>query len=289
MDNIKVGVVILAWNHKKDTLECLDSMLRSVEISPIIIVVDNGSTDGTLETIEMLNEKRVKVLRSEKNLGVSGGYNLGLSYCFNMNCDYILITNNDVLFDKFMLNELVKFASKQTDVGIVIPKIYHYFMKNKIWMIGARWRKFPPTLKMIGYNENDSNKYKLPIQLEYVPSCCYLISRNVIDKIGYFDEGYFFYFDDWDYSLRVRNAGFSIWLNPAAIAWHKVSISTQKQPKPYIWWKQMGYSASRFYKKHCSKYEQLFGLSWLVIREFIKLHPIMAIGILLGIVKERTK
>lgn len=66
MDNIKIGVVILAWNHKKDTLECLDSMLRSVEISPIIVVVDNGSTDGTFETIEMLNEKRVKVVRSEK-------------------------------------------------------------------------------------------------------------------------------------------------------------------------------------------------------------------------------
>lgn len=290
MTNPKIGVVILAWNHLNDTLECLESLCNSEGVNPFLVVVDNGSTDNTSEVVQKLyKEKNTKVIRSEKNLGIAGGYNLGLRYLFDLEYDYILITNNDVIVEKSMLSELTAFALDRPKVGIVSPKIFHYDAREKIWMVGARWRRFPPTLKMLAYNKCDSAQYQQPIELDYVPSCCYLLSHEVLEQVGYFDENYFFYFDDWDYSKRVRDKGFEIWMNPSAIAWHKISISTQKQDKPYFWWKQMGYSASRFYKRYCSKYEQIIGLGWIVIREVIKLKPTRAFGILQGITEERKE
>jgi GT2 family glycosyltransferase len=290
MANIDVGVVILAWNHLNDTLECLESLRKSEKVNPFLVVVDNGSTDGTFETIYSLyKENKVKVIRSERNLGIAGGYNLGLNYLVDLGYDYILITNNDVVVEKHMLFNLISFALRYENAGIVSPKVYHYFDKGKIWMIGARWRRFPPTLKMIAHNVEDSAQYHKPMELDYVPSCCYLLLKDVINKVGFFDESYFFYFDDWDYSKRVRDKGFKIWMNPIAVAWHKVSISTQKQRKPYFWWKQMGYSASRFYRRYCSKHNQILGLGWMVAREILKLEPVRALAILNGVIEERNK
>jgi GT2 family glycosyltransferase len=285
----KISVVILAWNQLNETLECIESITASCGIFPYIILVDNGSTDDTSSVILSHYGSLVKVIRSNINLGVSKGYNLGIKHALELGSDYIIITNNDVIFDPCMMLNLINFANRDSKIGIVSPLILNYYNPKKIWMIGARWRKFPPTLKMIAYNETLNNNYKKPMELHYVPSCCYLITRNAISDAGLYDEGYFIYFDDWDYSVRIRQAGYTIWLCPNAIALHKISFSTKKQHKPYKWWRQMGFSASRYYRKHHGKVEQIFGLGWMMTREIIKLNPIEAINFFLGITDEIIK
>jgi GT2 family glycosyltransferase len=265
-----VYVVVLGWNHVDDTIECLDSMVKS-DYHPLrFILVDNGSEDNTVQAVRE-RFPNVDILHSDTNLGVSGGYNIGMEYAYHQGADYILIANNDISADALMIRELVAELDNHPEVGIGMPKIFHYYGdRNRLWCTGAYWRKFPPTVKMLGTNAKNSQKYSNPQDLEFVPSCCLLLRRDLIKRIGYFDTGYFFYNDDWDYSARSRKAGYSIRFVPKAILWHKVSISTQKSEKISKWWNYLGRSTVRFYRMHKKPWQLRMFIIWFVIRESIK-------------------
>lgn len=284
-----VYAVILAWNHVEDTIECIESLLKSEYKSLQLVLVDNASTD---HTTEIIREKypSVEILCSEKNLGVGGGYNLGMEYALNKKADYILIANNDIAVDPGMIRSLVKDLDDNPQAGIGMPKIYHYYgARNRLWCIGARWRKFPPTVKMIGTNVKDGSRYANPHELEYVPSCCLLLRREMIEHIGYFDTGYFFYNDDWDYSIRCRQAGFTIRFVPTATMLHKVSVSTQKSHKPAQWWNYLGRSTVRFYQKYAGNWQLSIFIAWFVIREMLKGKPGRVRPFLAGVRIEQKK
>jgi len=284
----KITVVVLAWNHFDDTRECLQSLLASEGVNPQVLVVDNGSSDGTSQKVRA-EFPGVEILRSETNLGVSGGYNLGIRRAMQAGADYILIANNDIAVDPGMLLGLVQRLQADPGAGIAMPKIYHYYGdRTRVWTIGARWRSFPPTVKLMAYNAPDRPAYQVLRRIEYAPSCCYLLRRQVVERVGLFDEGYFFYFDDWDYSARVNRAGYTIWLAPGAKMWHKVSLSTQKSDKPFQWWQYMGRSAYRFYSKYCSKPQLVLFSAWFFIREAVKLKPLRSLAYLQGVFQEKS-
>ncbi|MGB9872408.1 MAG: glycosyltransferase family 2 protein [Anaerolineae bacterium] len=268
-----VYVVVLAWNQKEMTVECIRSLLASQYSNMRLLVVDNGSTDGTSETL-WGQFPQIEIVRSPINRGIAGGYNIGLEYALAHGAEYILVSNNDIIAEQTMLRFLVEALESIPKAGIGLPKIYHYFGdKSRLWCTGAYWRKFPPSIKMMGVNAKDSQRFSKLREIEYAPSCCLLIRRNVLETIGYFDTGYFFYYDDWDFSARARKAGYSIWFIPQAKIWHKVSMSTQKSRRPERWWYILGRSTVRYYLRHSTS--QMLGLylTWFVIREFIKLKP----------------
>lgn len=255
------------------TLECLESFLRSDYDNAHYIVVDNGSTDGTEEAVRK-GFPDVKLVVAEKNLGVAGGYNLGIKASLQDNPSYVLVTNNDVIVAPDMLTELVYLMDVRPEVGMMMPKIYHFFgRRDRLWCTGARWRRFPPSVKMIGTNARDSRRWSLVRSLEFAPSCTLMIRAQVLKEVGGFDEDYFFYNDDWDFSLRVRDAGYEILYNPSARLWHKVSISTQKSKKPERWWRVLGSSTSRFYVMHVNRVSLLIYVVWFVVRELAKGKP----------------
>ena len=286
----KVFAVILAFNHIEDTRECLQSFISATQgINIELLLVDNGSSDFTQEIVQK-EFPQVNVLRSDKNLGVAGGYNLGIVYSHKMGADFILIANNDISIDREMIKQLVSFMEGMPSAGIAMPKIFHYYGdRSRLWTIGAYWRKFPPSVKMMEYNRLDIGKYKEPVHIEYAPSCCYLIRGKVVDQIGGFDPEYFFYFDDWDYCVRVRNCGYTIWMVPTAQMWHKVSVSTQKSDRPFTWWKYMGQSAFRFYTKYHTKLEFILFIIWFFIREIIKIKPLRSLGFISGVWNEYNR
>lgn len=271
MSDPLVYVVILAWNQKEMTIQCLESMLASEYSNKRVVVVDNGSTDGTSETLcERFPE--VEIIRSATNLGIAGGYNLGLEYALAHGAEYVLVANNDIVVDPAMLRCLVEAVKGTPRAGIGLPKIYHYYGdRRRLWCTGAYWRKFPPTVKMMGVNAKDSHRFSHKREIEYAPSCCLLIWRQVLETVGYFDTGYFFYNDDWDFSARTRKAGYSIWFVPEAKMWHKVSMSTQKSEKPARWWYILGRSTVRYYLRHSTPQALFIFTIWFVIRECIKL------------------
>ena len=129
---IKVFLIILNWNGAKDTIECLRSIgrMKGDNYKLKVIVIDNASSDGSVKEIqkaEINNQKEkldFKLIRNEYNLGFSEGNNVGIKYAVENEADYILILNNDTQVDGNLIQELVKFADKNKDVGIVSPKIY---------------------------------------------------------------------------------------------------------------------------------------------------------------------
>lgn len=280
----KVYVVILAWNQLQETRECLDSILAMDTQPHCLIVVDNGSTDSTAAVITA-DYPMVSLIQSEKNLGVAGGYNLGIAYALEKDADYVLIMNNDTLVNEKFLDEILSVAQTQPDVGIVQPKIYHYYGdQSRLWIVGARWRPFPPAVKLVGADEKDNDAYSAVMELEFAPSCVLLISRLALEKAGLFDPAYFFYFDDWDFSIRMRQAGFKIYFAPKAIMWHKVSVSTVKKDKSGKWWYIMGQSSVRFYSKYKNLRTLFFANLWFVMSEIVKMNFNRIVPYIVGVI-----
>jgi GT2 family glycosyltransferase len=194
-----------------------------------------------------------------------------MEYAAAQGANYVLIANNDISVDPGMISALVQALENDTRVGIGMPKIYHYYGdRQRLWMIGGRWRKIPPSTKTIGRDAPDSEAYNHPRNLEYVPSCCLMLRGEAVGKVGGFDTGYFFYYDDWDYSARMRDAGYTIRFVPDARMWHKVSISTQNSEKPAKWWGYFGRSTVRFYTQHARPWQLTVFLLWFTLRETLK-------------------
>ena len=271
MNKSSIYVIVLTWNNYKDTRECLDSLLKVAEPDIKILLVDNASTDDSITRLKG-DFPNIDTLRLRENSGISGGYNAGIDYAMQAAADYIIVTNNDITFAPDTINGLLRAAQTTPKMGIGVPKTFNYYDHALLAGIGGRWRKFPPSVKMMGVNTPDSNMFSSNQMMDYAISSCYLITKDLVKSIGGYDTGYFFYNDDWDYSIRAREAGYEIWLIPDARVWHKVSVSTQKSKKKEIWWEYFGRSTFRFYTKHRNNFELLLYAMWFVIRESIKLN-----------------
>ena len=183
-----------------------------------------------------------------------------------------MIMNNDTVVAPEMVTCLVQSFQDRPKTGMAMPKIYHYYgQPGRLWYAGARWRAFPPGIKTIAMNHPDGPRFSSYFNVEFAPSCCLIMPRLAIRKVGVFDPYYYFYFDDWDLSARFRAAGYDILFVPQAHLWHKVSVTTQKSDKPGRYWRAMGQSSVRFFLRHKSYPQLMMHSAWFVVREAAKL------------------
>lgn len=239
-----VYAVILAWNNYDDTHECIASVADTSYPNQRIVLVDNGSTDGTPERIRAAFP-HVHVIENGRNLGVPAGYNVGFSHALHQGADYIMELNNDTTVDREMVGRLVEKAESDPNAGIVMPKVLFYGSEDEVWSAGGRYRRFPPAILFRDQRPGMEDTLR---QIDYAPTCGVLISRRAFEMAGLFDPGYLFLFDDWDFSERVRAHGLHIWYLPEARMWHKVSRTTQ--PGSPLFWRTSGESTTRFYRRH---------------------------------------
>jgi GT2 family glycosyltransferase len=226
----RVAIVILNWNGYKDTKECLDSLKKIDYSNYEIIVVDNGSIDGSAEKIER-EFPYVKLIRNSDNLGFAEGNNVGIREAMKGSPDYVLLLNNDVIVDKGFLSELIDVAEKDPSIGIVGPKIYYYDEPDRIWLLGTKIELIRN--KLIGYREVDKGQYDRIMEFDTMIGACFLIKRSVIAKIGFLDPDYFLKEEETDFSIRAGDAGFKNIYVPTSKVWHKVASATQGEDSPY--------------------------------------------------------
>lgn len=270
---MSTALVVLTWNHLDDTLECLASAAAMQPHPERIVIADNGSTDGTPEAVAKAYPEAV-IARSPSNLGIAGGYNLGMRAAADLGADYVLVTNNDVAFAPDAFDALTRAAREYPECGMFMPKIHHYYGdRSRLWCVGAYWRRFPPDVKMMALDAPDAPRYHRSGPLEFAPSCTLLIATKALAQIGGFDDGYFFYYDDWDFSARLRQAGLGIRYVHDALIYHKVSVSTVKTERPARWWETMGRSSVRFYRKHSDTVSLAAMTAWFAARETAKRLP----------------
>lgn len=237
-----IAIVILNWNGKKDTLECLESIkqLSVLSCHLSVVVVDNGSTDGSQEAIKREFSEVVSI-ENKKNLGFAQGNNVGIKYALENGADYVMLLNNDTLVDKNLVSELVKVMEKDKTIGMVGPKIYFAsgfeFHKERysrqdlgkvIWYAGGviDWQNVYASHR--GVDEVDRRQYDGVAETDFTSGCAMMIRKEVFQKIGLFDPQYFLYWEDTDLCQRAREAGFKIFYVPQAFLWHKNAASSEK-------------------------------------------------------------
>lgn len=241
---MKIFIVVLNWNRKKDTIECLKS-IRELLIANYqlqIVMVDNGSTDGSVEMIERLKSgfENLSIIKNGRNLGFAEGNNVGITYAIKNGADYVLVLNNDTKLDKELLVQLIKAAEKYKDGGAFSPKIYfakgYEFHKGRykkrelgkvIWAAGGEidWGNVYGVNR--GVDEVDYGQYDKLEEIDFASGACVLYRTNSLRKAGLYDARYFMYLEDVELSTRLTKKGWKNYYVPRAILWHKVAQSSK--------------------------------------------------------------
>jgi GT2 family glycosyltransferase len=263
-----VALVILNWNGFDDTHDCLESLSQLAYPRYDLIVVDNASTDDSPQRIREAHPG-VELVRCEENLGIAAGYNRGIAAALARGADYVVVMNNDLVVEPRMLDRMIAAQRAWPDCGIVMPKIFYYGERDVIWSAGAYPRLLRSNIVMRGRNQRDGAAFARTMPIEFAPSCCLLLTRELCERIA-FDEHYFFYYDDWDFCVQARRIGRRIVFAADAHLWHKVSRSTLNSPKSLRWWEVLGRSCVRYHRKHHSVALLATYTAWVILRETIK-------------------
>jgi hypothetical protein len=222
-----VGVIVLNWNGGDDTLACLASLARLDYPAFEVVVVDNGSTDGSVPAVRRRFPEAVLLLNGE-NLGYTGGNNVGLLHVLDRGLDYALLLNNDTEVAPDFLRILIEAAEADPAVGIAGPMIYYYDRPAVIWSAGGAidWRR--GRTWMVGLDEQDTGQFGTePREVDFVTGCALLVKREVLERVGLLDERFFAYYEETEWCVRARRAGFRVIHVPRAHIWHKISPVAQ--------------------------------------------------------------
>jgi hypothetical protein len=219
-----VYIIVLTWNGKDDTIECLNSLQRLSYPNAHILLVDNASTDGTVQTVRSLFP-HVDILVNATNLRFAGGNNVGINHALSHNAEYILLLNNDTIVEPDFLTHLVRAAANDETVGMAAPKIYYFDHPRVIWFAGGKIEWWKGWISHTGIREVDRGQYDAIQKVDYLTGCCMLVKRKVIEQIGLLDERYHIYGEDADWCIRAARAGYTLLYVPSAVVWHKLSVS----------------------------------------------------------------
>ena len=218
------SVVIPNWNGKRFLEECLDSLKEQSFRDFEIILVDNGSSDGSADWLEGRYGHWVKVLRSKKNLGFAGGCNAGIHLARGK---YIVLLNNDTVVEPGWIEELIKPIEADSTVGMCASKVLSYDRPEVLEATGELL--FRDGLNRArGHLEVDRGQYDSDVEIFFPPGCGALYRKTLLDEVGLFDEDFFAYGEDTDIGLRGRLAGWTCIYAPRAVVYHKGSGSTSR-------------------------------------------------------------
>ncbi len=224
MDTIQLSIITINYNGLKDTCELIET-LPLEEKSIEVIVVDNASTQDEASVIEE-RYPQVKVIRSKKNLGFAGGNNLGIKAAQGK---YLFFLNNDTLLKPQTsdLSPLITRLESSPKMGMVCPKI-KFSWGNQLIQFAGYTPLSPITMrnKSIGCGETDQGQYDTPHPTPYAHGAAMMVKREVMEKAGLMPECYFLYYEELDWSMMIRRAGYDIWYEPACTIFHKESQTT---------------------------------------------------------------
>ncbi len=228
----RVAVVLVNWNGAGDTLATLASLDRSLPALAAAglppwraIVVDNASTD---DSVARLRRERpgLEVIESSANLGFAGGNELGIRQALaDAGIGWLLLLNTDVELDPAFLPPLLA-ACADPRVGAAGPKIFYFDPPDRLWAAGGRLRLRETVTEEYGRGKVDGPRFSQPAEVTYLTTCCLLIPRDALERVGPLDAAYFINVDDADWCRRALDAGYRLRYVPASRVWHKVAAAS---------------------------------------------------------------
>src|SRR3989344_879636 len=236
-----------------------------------VVVIDNGSREKLNLPQDYLGNIPLEIIVKENNLGFTGGHNKGIKYALENGADYILVLNNDVTIDPNLISQLIKALDRNSKYGIVSPKIYFAkgfeFHKDKykedekgrvFWYAGGIMDWANVIARHRGVDEVDKGQYQKTEETDFATGACFLIKRDMLEKVGFFDDKFFLYYEDSDLGQRIKRSGYKIIYAPDAVVWHKNAAS-------------VGGSGSPLQDYYISRNRLLFGLRYAPLRSKIAL------------------
>lgn len=224
-----VVVVVLNWNGKINTVECLKSLANLDYENYKVVVVDNASTDGSQEFIKQ-NFPHLLIIENQRNVGFGEGLNIGISEAVSQGADYVLCLNNDVIVDKYFLSEIVPIGERSASIGGLCPLEYDY--NNSGHIICAGGTIGFPKGKLRGFGELDKGQYGRIETTGLLSGPAMMLKLSALKDVGFFDKCYFYGPEDQDIAWRLLRGGYKIVFVPKAKVWHKRRGATNGKITP---------------------------------------------------------
>lgn len=272
MEEQTVGVVILNWNGGDEIQDCLMSVFESTHRAVEVVIVDNGSVDGSSDVIR-LRFPQTHFINNQRNLGFAKGSNQGMEWALTRGIQSVLLLNGDARLHPNAIRELLTVADHGDNTVVACPRMYLAGGNNgvnRLWFVYGTVRLWAGLFRNPAFNHVDSPKWSLPRDMEYASGCCMLIPVHILQIVGMLDERFFAYCEDVDFSLRVRKAGFRLRYVPSAYLWHGSSKPTNRTRTVMY-----RYLATRnnlwIVRKHGSCFEVLTCLCVLPLRSLFRI------------------
>ena len=252
MNSKKVNIVVLNYNNYRDTIECIDSILKLNYVNYNLIIVDNASTNNSFEYLnkhfKFLRENSIiynyqlfeenencifddscqfYLTRTNENNGYSSGNNVGIKISMEYtNCDYIWILNNDTVVDNDSLMNQVSYFNSQiihgNNLGILGSKILNYSNKEKIQSVAGSYNKVWGIPKLVGFNKNINEISQIKVEkIDYISGASMFVSRDFILDVGFLSIDYFLYFEELDWAQKAKAKNYSLGYCNESKVYHK--------------------------------------------------------------------
>lgn len=225
----KVSIIITNYNGGQILLDCLESVKKIDYPNFEVVLIDDRSKDGSFEKA-IANKGKLKLIahRNRKNLGFAGANNAGLKLSTGK---YVLLLNNDTTVDKFLLKKLVERMQKDPTMGAAQAKI-RMMDKPKYLDNAGSFLTRTGFLVHWGFGKRDSKEFDKEVQIFSAKGACLIAKREVVDKVGLFDNDFVSYIEESDFCWRVWLAGYTVYFLPQTYIWHKVGFTFSKQFNP---------------------------------------------------------
>ncbi|MDP4199308.1 MAG: glycosyltransferase family 2 protein [Bacteroidota bacterium] len=221
--NPRIGIILINLNAYEDTALCLQSLESLTYSNTELILVDNGSRDGSGAKLRA-EFPSVTHIRSETNLGFTGGNNLGITHALDTGCEHVLLLNNDTIVTPGFLEPLLARLESEPRIAAVSGKIYYTKAAQNgrsdiLWYAGS-FRKWWMGFSHFGIDEADRGLYDKPMEVPYASGCEMLLRGTAVRRVGLLSDDYFAYWEESDWCERARKAGFIAFYEPASTIYH---------------------------------------------------------------------
>jgi hypothetical protein len=221
-----ISMIILNFNQIKVTCEFIESTKKLTYKNYEIILVDNASKEDPTELITT-NYPDVKLIVNKENLGFTGGNNVGIKAAKG---DYFFVVNNDTEVTADLLERLLEPFAADPTVGVVSPKIKYFHNPTIIQYAGfTEINPITGRNSCLGDREEDKGQHDTPGYTPYAHGAAMLLRRDVVEKAGSLADIFFIYYEELDWSARIRRAGYNIYYQPKGTIYHKESITMGKE------------------------------------------------------------
>ncbi|QNK58367.1 glycosyltransferase family 2 protein [Paenibacillus sp. PAMC21692] len=245
----QTAIVICNWNKKDDVIQCVDAVYQSTYRDFDVLVVDNASSDGSLEALEN-SPHPIKIIREKINIGGAGGFNSGMRHVLEGNYEFIVLLDNDAFVEPEAIEELVKQMARDCSIGLLGSKLYIHGTENKLQEFGSYldWSNYQIRVENKGVQ--DCGQVPSLIECDYVPACALIVRTRVVREAGFMDSDFFIYWDDIEWAYRVKDKGYKVMVARDSKVWHKMGALRNETTFPtYYFWRNRFY----FFFKYCSR------------------------------------